>query len=382
MKISKQIAQKIVREIANTVQQNVNLMDETGLVIASTNKKRIGTYHTGAKKIVEEKLDCLPIYEDGEYRGAKMGINMPIYFKESIVGVLGISGEWKQIERYIPLIRKTTEIILMNRYLEEKENVMKKEQKQFLYNFLFEKRERLSEDFLQSAAGFGLDMSLERRCFCISFQKKDKSAVKDLSKILAEAEKIIEILFENACEYIIYRDKNNLIVFVPNQTDTELLQLIQRLEREIHFKMSIVSELELKVGIDDKQSSGLELRDAKKKAEKSLLIAMSEERKSVIFYKDIMMGILINEIPEGSKKEYLGKLFHNMSENEIRNWIGLLKTFYACEGSIAKTAEQLYIHKNTLQYRLKKLASLTGYDPRNLSEAGIYQIAIWFLKSV
>lgn len=381
MKISKQIAQKIVREIANTVQQNVNLMDETGLVIASTNKKRIGTYHTGAKKIVEEKLDCLPIYEDGEYSGARMGINMPISFKGSIVGVLGISGEWKQIERYIPLIRKTTEIILMNRYLEEKENVMKKEQKQFLYNFLFEKRERLSEEFLQSAAGVGLDMSLERRCICISFQKKDKSVVKDLSKILAETEKIIEMLFENAYEYIIYRDKNNLIVFVPNQTDTELLQLIQRLKREVHSKISNVSELELKVGIDDKQSSGLELRDAKKKAEKSLLIAMSEERESVIFYKDIMMGILINEIPEESRKEYLKKLFHNMSENEMKNWIELLKTFYACEGSIAKTAEKLYIHKNTLQYRLKKLAALTGYDPRNLSEAGIYQIAIWFLKS-
>lgn len=104
MKISRDIARTIVREISNTIHQNANFMDDTGHIIASTDPVRIGTYHVGAQKIIEERLDYLKINTDEEYNGTKVGINMPVYLKGEIVGVLGISGEWSQIEKYINLI--------------------------------------------------------------------------------------------------------------------------------------------------------------------------------------------------------------------------------------------------------------------------------------
>lgn len=109
MEITERIARNIVSEISSTIHQAVNLMNAEGMIIASTNPKRVGTLHKGAEKIIRERLECLEIYSDGEYQGSKMGINMPIYFKGSVVGVIGISGEWSQIEPYIDLIRKTTE---------------------------------------------------------------------------------------------------------------------------------------------------------------------------------------------------------------------------------------------------------------------------------
>ena len=51
MHISKNSATQIVEEISKLVKQNINLMDETGHIIASRDKSRIGDFHYGAYKI-------------------------------------------------------------------------------------------------------------------------------------------------------------------------------------------------------------------------------------------------------------------------------------------------------------------------------------------
>jgi len=47
-------AQQIAVEISSIVKQHVNMMDENGYIIASTNPNRIGDFHAGAKKIIDE----------------------------------------------------------------------------------------------------------------------------------------------------------------------------------------------------------------------------------------------------------------------------------------------------------------------------------------
>ena len=49
-------AQDIVEEIGAIVKQNINMMDERGVIIASTDKDRIGHFHEAAKKIIDEEL--------------------------------------------------------------------------------------------------------------------------------------------------------------------------------------------------------------------------------------------------------------------------------------------------------------------------------------
>lgn len=48
MIIPRKQMQKIVEELEGTIQKNINIMDETGCIIASSDLSRIGTYHSGA----------------------------------------------------------------------------------------------------------------------------------------------------------------------------------------------------------------------------------------------------------------------------------------------------------------------------------------------
>jgi len=56
--------------------------------------------------------------------------------------------------------------------------------------------------------------------------------------------------------------------------------------------------------------------------------------------------------------------------------------FYREEGSITLTAQKLFIHKNTLQYKLKKLKEKTGYDPRSIRYSSLYYNAMYFYRDV
>ena len=73
MKFPKSSCMKIVQEISNIIGERVNMMDHEGMIIASTDPARIGTFHAGAKRVVEERLEILTIHGNEEYEGAKPG---------------------------------------------------------------------------------------------------------------------------------------------------------------------------------------------------------------------------------------------------------------------------------------------------------------------
>ncbi|MFQ9679345.1 MAG: PucR family transcriptional regulator [Ruthenibacterium lactatiformans] len=56
------------------------------------------------------------------------------------------------------------------------------------------------------------------------------------------------------------------------------------------------------------------------------------------------------------------------------------EAYFAAEGSIQAAADALYIHKNTLQYRLKRLEELTGCDVRRPSQAPVFYMAVLFSR--
>ena len=67
---------------------------------------------------------------------------------------------------------------------------------------------------------------------------------------------------------------------------------------------------------------------------------------------------------------------------ELAEAVRLLDVFYGCEGSLAMASQKLFIHRNTLQYRLRRIAEHTGYDPRSIRCAGLFQMVSVFYKEL
>jgi carbohydrate diacid regulator len=115
---------------------------------------------------------------------------------------------------------------------------------------------------------------------------------------------------------------------------------------------------------------------------KALKTALRSPQKGIRLYESINMEIFQSELSSKIKLEYINRIFKGCTLEEIENWIGILNIFYEEEGSIASTADRLYIHKNTLQYKLNKIKERTGYDPRSIRYSSLFYNAIHFYQDV
>lgn len=370
MKIPDKAARSIVQEIHKAVHQDVNLMDKTGLIIASTDSSREGTRHVGAQRIVEEKLEYLPVSTNDEYSGAKVGINMPISFQGEIVGVIGISGEWSQISQYIHLIRRITEVLLIEAFQQEKADDLRAQRQLLMHDLFSEDLTELDEDMLRRADQLRLNLLLPRRCLCLSFSFRHAQASQTLPDLLRTMQRRIEQL---DCHTVVYAQSPYLFAFFAVRTDEELLRLSHLLK-----SIPLPEGVCLHLGADDGPCTGFALRQSRRKAEKS--ICSSQCNGSLVFYNELTYDIFLSEIPKKTQEEYVFRIFSGMDREQITEWCHFLEVFYACSGSVNQTADRLFLHKNTVQYKLKKLASITGYDPRSIEHAGLYQTAMHFVR--
>ncbi len=61
--------------------------------------------------------------------------------------------------------------------------------------------------------------------------------------------------------------------------------------------------------------------------------------------------------------------------NSFFKYLDFLKVYYEMNMSLSKTADKLFLHKNTVQQRLKKILGQSGYDPRSFQDAVLLYLA-------
>ena len=109
-------------------------------------------------------------------------------------------------------------------------------------------------------------------------------------------------------------------------------------------------------------------------------ITFHQSVNEIRFFEDLDLGILLPAIPSGQRSLYVNRILKSLTEEEVHLFKKTLTCFSKNNGSIKKCAEELFIHKNTLQYRLNKLHSLTGYNPRNYDDYLILKLAFLLIQ--
>ena len=99
MDISQNLATNILYQMKDIINQDLNYINIDGTIIASTDPKRVGTFHAASLECIR-KGKQVTIEYDNQYIGSKKGINMPIYFDESIIGVIGITGDKEEVSKF------------------------------------------------------------------------------------------------------------------------------------------------------------------------------------------------------------------------------------------------------------------------------------------
>jgi len=378
MKLTTSFSMQMVEELSAILSHHINFMDKEGIIIASTNKSRIGSQHMGAKKLLLENLPYLIIESDFEYSGAKQGLNLPIVVDGEVVGVIGITGEKERVEKYGEIIRKFTQMYIRDEHIKQMRNQEEKMVSRFLENWLINAHAVDEINFKDVAQSLGIVLKLPRRILMARFVGQESL---DMLHKQSQLDQATQYLKRSLCDsYNTYslRIGTRHVFILLDMTDDQIK------EKCLRVKEAILNAYEWDVcfGFDANTHDYTFAHDAYIQAKKALSAAMSMSTNPVLGYKDLHVELFVNEISPLIKQEYILKMFQKMSEDEIKEALKLCEVLYANNGSLSKTAAHLFIHKNTLQYKLNKLQKITGCDPRHTQTIPLYYMAIIFMKSL
>jgi len=96
--------------------------------------------------------------------------------------------------------------------------------------------------------------------------------------------------------------------------------------------------------------------------------------KSVITYAEAVPFMLVNQMEDSFKSLLATTVLNEFADEE--DFLHMLQTFIRCNLNITLTAKELYMHRNTLQYRLDKFREKTGLDVREFHQAFTVYLAL------
>ena len=103
--------------------------------------------------------------------------------------------------------------------------------------------------------------------------------------------------------------------------------------------------------------------------------------KKVIAYNRLGIGRLIYQLPMPLCKMFIKEIFDGKSPDEFdEETLSTINKFFENSLNVSETSRQLYIHRNTLVYRLDKLQKTTNLDLRVFDDAITFKIALMVVK--
>ncbi len=181
--------------------------------------------------------------------------------------------------------------------------------------------------------------------------------------------------------------------FVLSTSDSDIAVIRQMTgdvdEKEL-YKMAkdiqdvIAAELSIKtvIGIGTVVSSLRELARAYKEAGVAIEVGkVFDTEKSIVNYGNLGIGRLIYQLPTTLCEMFLQEVFKkNPIDSLDQETLFTIYRFFENNLNVSETARKLFVHRNTLVYRLEKIKKLTGLDLREFDDAITFKVALMVKK--
>lgn len=241
----------------------------------------------------------------------------------------------------------------------------------FIKNLLLDNL--LLVDIYNRAKKLHIDTEAKRVIFIIeTSHEKDSGALDNVRNLLGGKSR----------DFVTAVDEKNIIV-VKELADKDGSRELEKMAKEMMEILRAESE-------DDKIhiAYGTVVNDIKEvsKSYKEAKLALDVgkiffDEKDIVAYSTLGIGRLIYQLPIPLCKMFIKEIFEGKSPDEFdEETLTTINKFFENSLNVSETSRQLYIHRNTLVYRLDKLQKSTGLDLRVFEDAITFKIALMVVK--
>lgn len=206
--------------------------------------------------------------------------------------------------------------------------------------------------------------------------------IRQVGKVDVAAMDILQNMFvEKQQDYVISINETDIVLVRQVQPGTdgkELLKVAQSIEETLNSELFVKTV----IGIGTIANHIRELADSFKEAQTAIEVGkVFDTEKSVINYENLGLGRLIYQLPTTLCEIFLSEVFKKNSIDSLdQETLFTINKFFENNLNVSETSRKLFVHRNTLVYRLEKIKKITGLDLREFDHAIIFKVALMVKK--
>jgi len=240
----------------------------------------------------------------------------------------------------------------------------------FMQNIIFDNL--LSFDLHQKARELHVDIDIPRAVFYIKVLDEGEVGIYDvLRNMFPDKER----------DFVINIDTKNLVL-IKELKEVENSQKLEETAQAIVDTVNAETMLTVCVGLSTVAYNIDQINNAYKEAQIALEVGkVFDEEKYILNYDNLGIGRLIYQLPIKLCELFLQEVFKKGDISTLDDeTILTINKFFENDLNVSETSRQLFVHRNTLVYRLDKLQKSTGLDLRVFEDAITFKIALMVVK--
>ena len=348
--MSVRLFQGIVYQMREVIDRTIGVIDESLNVIACSDLGRIGQPVEG---LSSESFAAAGAFEVG-------GITYRAFGAEPHKNyLLFVEGADEEASRYAALL--AISLTNIKQYYDEKYD-----RGNFIKNILLDNI--LPGDIYLKAHELRFNSEATRVVMLIRVQNHSDISTYD----------VIQNLFpERNKDFVISINETDIVLVKEIRPDTESKDL-EKLARSIVDTLGSEFYTYANIGIGMTVESIKDLARSFKEAQVALEVGkVFDTEKTIVSYDNLGIARLIYQLPRTLCEMFLREVFNRGSiESVDQETLFTIQRFFENNLNVSETSRKLFVHRNTLVYRLEKIRKLTGLELRELDDAIVFKVAL------
>ena len=352
--MSNRLFQSVIHQMKDAIDRVIGVIDENGVVISCSELVKIGEIRQGVREEMAYAADSIVT---GGYTYRTLGNTTK---SEYIVFVEGEDKMADKMSRVLAISLGNIKNLYDEKY----------DKGSFIKNIILDNI--LPSDIYIKSKELHFNTEELRIVFLIKFfGKTDMLPFEMLQNMFPDKSK----------DYVISVGEHDIVLVKDVRPGTDSKE-IERIATNISDTLSSEFYSKVAIGISTIVDNIKDLARAYKEAQVALDVGkVFETEKNIISYENLGIGRLIYQLPTTLCEMFLQEVFKKGSlESLDRETLMTIQCFFENNLNVSETSRKLFVHRNTLVYRLEKIRKLTGLDLREFEHAIPFKVALMVKK--
>ena len=193
---------------------------------------------------------------------------------------------------------------------------------------------------------------------------------------------VIQNLFPDKTKDFVININENEIALVKEVRSNIETKDLEKLARSISDSLTTDLYIHAYVGIGTTVTGVKELARSFKEAQIALEVGkVFDTEKTIVSYDNLGIARLIYQLPTTLCDMFMREVFKRGSIDSLdQETLFTIQRFFENNLNVSETSRKLFVHRNTLVYRLEKIKKLTGLDLREFDDAIVFKVALMVKK--